>query len=219
MCIYVNLKKLNTPKGDTPAVPFPEWAAYDTVHSFIDQDHAANLVLHVLEDLEGTAGYHAATVSIAAANEPLRWRDIWPTICASMKCDPVETLLEHEAIPSVDSAKNLVQMNKDDWNHAFTNDWKRLQPRKYPWPSLSEEGFAAFWLKLAQHRQDTNLDINFLRDKGYFGSRTLQELCIAVRKSIDAMREHGLLPKEGSFSAEKKHFQATRQPRDAGGAP
>ncbi len=106
--------------------------------------------MNVLRSWRGpwiTAGYHGATVNIAAANEPLRWRDIWPTVCASMKCDPIETILEHQAIPSVDSVEYLVRMNKDDWNRAFTNDWKRLQPRKYPWPSLSEEKFAAFWME------------------------------------------------------------------------
>jgi len=209
LCLYFILSKLKFEMVATAAVPFPEWAAYDTAHSFIDQSHAANVALHVLEDLEGPARYHSTAINIAAANEPLNWRDIWPTICASMNRQSKETIPENEAPLSVNSARALIRTNKDAWNLAFTNDWKRPQARQYPWPSLSEVKFEACWLELLQHRQDTNLDINFLRDIGYYGSRTLEELLIAVKRSIGVMRGHGLLPTEAGSNTEKKHFQET----------
>lgn len=207
LCFYAMLSKLKFEMDTHATVPFPEQAAYDTRHSFIDQSHAANIALHVLNDLEGPAKYHRATVNIAAADEPLKWQDIWPTICAGMNCQPGGTAHQNEASPTVDSARALVRTNQLPWNLAFTNDWKLPKPRQHPWPSLAEEKFEACWSKLLQHRQDTNLDTSFLRDNGYCGSRTLEELLIAVKTSTGAMREYGLLPREAGFGAEKTHFE------------
>ena len=139
LCLYAMLSKLKSEKDTQATVPFPEHAAYDTKHSFIDQSHAANIALHVLNDLEGLAKYRRSAVNIAAADEALKWRDIWPTICASMNCQPGGIAPQNEASPIVESARALVRRNQYPWNLTFTNDWKLPQPRQHPWPSLSEE--------------------------------------------------------------------------------
>ena len=217
LCAYITLKQLTAPPNTEVEIPFPEWPAYETKHSFIDQHHAANVALHVLQDLESAGRYHGTTTNIAAANEPLTWREIWPATCRSLACKPKEAISASGSVPSIDSAGLFVRNNFAAWNHALINDWERPQPKTSPWPTSPDIAFEDCWKKLIPHGENTTLNIEPLRESGYFGHRTLGELNTSIRAAIESMRDHSLLPKENAMAVAKRKFkEAAKQVKQAG---
>ena len=198
LCAYITLKQLTTPPNTEVEIPFPEWPAYETKHSFIDQHHAANVALHVLQDLESAGRHHGTTTNIAAANEPLTWREIWPAICRSLACKPKEAISASGSVPSIDSAGLFVRNNFAAWNHALINDWERPQPKTSPWPTSPDIAVEDCWKKLIHHRENTTINIEPLRESGYFGHRTLGELNTSIRAALTAAQgeRHGSCEKE-----------------------